>query len=170
MSVLRGSRRTSGHRATGSLVQYSEQLVEFVKRWEGLKLVPSLDPLVPGVADVGYGHVLRQGDSKEPITRDLADKMLRADLDGFAVAVDEMVTPTIAQHEFDALVSISYNVGANALKSSTLMRKLNNNDFFGAAEEFTRWVRAGGRIVGGLVKRREAERRMFEDADYSGAP
>lgn len=149
---------------------HSEELVEFVKRWEGLKLVPSPDPLVPGVADVGYGHVLRPSDSKEPITREQADALLRADLDGFAVAVDEMVKPTLAQHEFDALVSLAYNVGANALGASTLLRKVNANDFYGAAEEFPRWVRAGGRIVGGLVKRREAERAMFEDGDYSGAP
>ena len=149
---------------------YSDSLVEFVKRWEGLKLVPSPDPLVPGVADVGYGHVLRPSDSKEPITREQADKLLREDLDAVAAGVDEAVTVTIAQHEFDALCSLALNVGTNAVAHSTLLRKLNGSDFDGAADEFSRWVRAGGRIVKGLEKRRAAERAMFLYANYDGAP
>jgi lysozyme len=150
----------------------SESLVEFVKRWEGLKLEASPDPLVPGVWDVGYGKVIKLGkDSAKPvITREQADTWLREDLASFAEAVDEMVRPTLAQHEFDALCSLAYNVGAKALAASTLMRKLNANDFQGCAEEFPRWIRAGGRIVQGLVKRRQAERAMFEDANYQGAP
>jgi lysozyme len=150
-------------------VTVSESLVEFVKRWEGLKLEASPDPLVPNVWDVGYGKVLR-GDDRPTITREQADAWLREDLASFAEAVDEMVRPTLAQHEFDALCSLAYNVGAKALEASTLMRKLNANDFQGCAEEFPRWIRAGGRIVQGLVKRRKAERAMFEDANSQGAP
>ena len=148
---------------------FSESLVEFVKRWEGLKLEASPDPLVAGVWDVGHGHVLRS-EARPHITREEADKLLREDLAAFSAAVDEMAKPTLAQHEHDALVSLAYNVGAKAVETSTLMRRLNNNDFYGAADEFLRWNRAGGRIVAGLVKRRQAEQSMLEEADYTGSP
>ena len=150
-------------------MKVSEDLVEFVKRWEGLKLEASPDPLVAGVWDVGYGHVLRT-EARPTWTREQADAALRMDLESAAVGVDDAVRVTLAQHEFDALVSLAYNVGNQAVATSTLMRRLNGDDFYGAADEFLRWNRAGGRIVAGLVKRRQAEQAMFTEADYSGAP
>lgn len=140
-----------------------------MKRWEGFKGVASEDPLVPGVWDVGHGSVIRNDD--RPVwTREQADKHLREDLSHYARVVEERVIPTLASHEFDALCSLVYNIGTGAFSKSTLLAKLNQCDFAGAAEEFGKWVRAGGRLVPGLVKRRQAERRMFEDGDYSGAP
>ena len=150
-------------------MKVTEELVSFVKRWEGLKLEASPDPLVPGVWDVGYGHVLRT-EERPTWTREQADAALRMDLDATAVGVDDAVRVTLAQHEFDALVSLAFNVGTKAVAESTLMRRLNGNDFYGAADEFLRWNRAGGRIVAGLVKRRQAEQSMFEEAIYTGAP
>ena len=150
-------------------MRYSESLVEFVKRWEGFKAVASPDPLVPGVWDVGHGHVLRAED-RPTWTREQADKALREDLDAVAAGVDEAVKVTLAQHEFDALCSLAFNVGNKALETSTLLRRLNGNDFYGAADEFKRWVRAGGRIVAGLAKRRAAEEAMFSEARYDLSP
>jgi lysozyme len=153
----------------GGAVTFTEDLVEFVKRWEGLKLEASPDPLVPGVWDVGYGHKLA-GDERPTITREQADEMLRSDLAAVAAGVDEAVTVPLAQNEFDALVSLAYNIGNGALARSTLMRRLNDSDFYSACDEFLRWNRAGGRIVPGLVKRRYAEQAIFGEGDYSGAP
>jgi len=150
-------------------VTFTEDLVEFVKRWEGLKLVASPDPLVPGVWDVGYGHKLTS-DERPTITREQADAMLREDLRAVAAGVDESVTVPLAQNEFDALVSLAYNIGNGALARSTLMRRLNDSDFYSACDEFLRWNRAGGRIVPGLVKRRYAEQAIFGEGDYSGGP
>ena len=65
------------------------------------------------------------------------------------------------QNQMNALVDFAYNLGFNALKSSTLMSKVNAGDFNGAANEFTRWVYAGGKVLPGLVKRREAEKQLF---------
>ena len=160
-------------------MKVTEELVEFVKRWEGLKLVASPDPLVPGVWDYGHGHVLRCNTASPPtITAEGADKLLREDLAIVAAAVDSLVTVTLAQHEFDALCSFALNVGtdidedriAEGLGDSTLLRKLNNSDFWGAADEFLAWNRASGKVTTGLVKRRQAEQSMFEEAIYTGAP
>lgn len=148
---------------------FSEELVEFVKRWEGLKLVPSEDRLVPGVWDVGYGKVLRTPE-RPTITREQADAWLRDDLTVISADIDDALQVQVAQHEFDALLSLAYNVGTNAVLKSTLFRYVNNCDWDKAADEFMRWNRANGRIVAGLVKRREAEQAMFLYADYSGAP
>ena len=65
------------------------------------------------------------------------------------------------QNQFDALVSFTYNLGAGALGSSTLLGKLNRGDFEGAADEFPKWNKAGGKVLNGLVKRRAAERSLF---------
>lgn len=93
-------------------------------------------------------------------TRDEAEAALRAELDKHAERVNRLVTVEIGQSNFDALVSFDYNCGA--LGKSTLLRKLNKGDFDGAAREFDRWVYAGGVKYKGLVRRRAAERALFE--------
>lgn len=150
-------------------MKVSPDLVEFVKRWEGLKLQASPDPLVPGVWDVGYGHRL-YGTERPTWTREQADAALRSDLAAVAAGVDEAVMVPLAQNEFDAVVSLAYNVGNGAVSRSTLMRRLNDSDFYGAAEEFLRWDKANGKRVPGLAKRRFAEQQMFGEGDYSGGP
>lgn len=65
------------------------------------------------------------------------------------------------QGQFDALVSFTYNLGARSLSTSTLLRKLNAGDYAGAADEFLRWNKAGGKVLTGLTRRREAERALF---------
>lgn len=72
-----------------------------------------------------------------------------------------MLKVGVTQCQFDALVSFCYNLGAKALSTSTLMRKLNAGDTFGAADEFLRWNKAGGKVLAGLTRRREAERALF---------
>ena len=87
----------------------------------------------------------------------------RQDLSRFENAVRTHVTVPLTQSMFDALVSWTFNVGAGRIapNGSTLARKLNAGDYEGAADELLKWNRAGGRVLSGLTRRREAERQMF---------
>lgn len=160
-------------------MNYSDELVDFVKAWEGLSLTAYDDG--GGVWTNGYGHTadVQPGDT---CTREQAEKWLRDDLSEAASLVDEWFQPALAQEEFDALTSIVENVGPGRiggkdgiiwLKSgqhSTLLRRINERNFPAAAGEFLRWNRQGNRVVTGLSKRRKAEKAMFDDGDYSGRP
>lgn len=76
--------------------------------------------------------------------------------------VTRLVKVPLTQGQFDALVSFAFNLGSRALSGSTLLRKLNDKDYAGAAAQFTRWVYANNQVLAGLVRRREAEKRLFE--------
>ena len=86
------------------------------------------------------------------------------DLKKFESAVNGAVTMLINQNQFDALVSLAYNIGTNAFKNSTLVKKLNAGDIRGAAAQFGVWIRAGGKVMQGLVNRRAVEHKLFEKA------
>ena len=89
------------------------------------------------------------------VTQAKAEAYLKSDLTKY----EQYVTVPINQNQFDALVSFTYNCGA--LKSSTLLKKLNSGDYTGAANEFPRWNKSNGRVLSGLVKRRAAEQKLF---------
>lgn len=159
---------------------FSDALVEFVKPWEGLKLEPSPDRLVPSKIDVGYGHVLLPGEERRPITVDEADELLRWDLYIVNDGVNSLVAVQLEQRQHDALCAFAYNVGldidddniAEGLGDSTLLRRVNEGNLDAAAAQFTLWVHANhsNAIVPGLLKRRLAEQAMFVNGDYSGRP
>jgi lysozyme len=135
--------------------------------WEGFRAAAYR--CSANVWTVGYGTTagVKRGDT---ITHADALDRLMSHLEGDARAVDSAVTVPLEPHERDALISFAYNVGRSAFRASTLLRLLNAGFKAGAAEQFLRWNRAGGQIVLGLVKRRTAERNLFLNADYSGAP
>jgi lysozyme len=83
------------------------------------------------------------------------------DLKKFEAAVNNAVTVPLNQNQFDALVSLAYNIGTNAFSKSTLVKKLNANDIRGAADQFDVWVNAGGKRMQGLVNRRAKEKALF---------
>ena len=142
----------------------SQRGVDLIKRFEGLKLNAYPDPATGREPwTIGYGTTkgVRPGMS---ITSARAEEMLQDDLRIFEAAVERLVTVHLCQHQFDALVSFTYNLGEGNLRSSTLLKKLNAGDYPGAAVQFDRWVHAGGKIMPGLVKRRAAERALVEDA------
>lgn len=157
---------------------YSDGLAEFLKAWEGLKLVPSGDRLVPGILDVGYGHVIRDGEAVRAITEHEADVLLDWDLQQTCEGVKQLLEVGVAQHQLDALIAFAFNVGldidpdyrAEGLGDSTLLRYVNRGDFTPAAAEFPKWIYANGEVSRGLVKRRAAERAMFEFGRYDGRP
>ena len=101
-----------------------------------------------------------------PVTKADAERLLRRSLiQVFEPAVERLVTVPLTMGQFSALVSFAYNVGVPRFARSTLLRRLNRSDYEGAAAEFERWVYAGGRKLPGLVRRRLAERALFEMPD-----
>ncbi len=146
---------------------------------EGLKLIGALEGIklsryqdVAGFWTIGVGHLIT-GKEKIPIgetiTFERAMQLLREDVqlvvdefndgDGFADMPD-----CVTQEEFDACVSLAFNIGLNAMDKSTALRMLNEHNFFAAANAFLMWNKAGGRVVDGLVRRRERERELFLSA------
>jgi GH24 family phage-related lysozyme (muramidase) len=142
-------------------MQLSQVGVNLIKSFEGCvlhayKALPSETYFT-----IGYGHYgadVREGSS---ITQVQADSLLEGDLQKYVKAVNDLVKVPLNQNQFDALVSFTFNCGSEALRTSTLLQKLNNKDYQGAANEFDRWIHSSGKVVQGLVNRRKAEKALF---------
>ena len=133
--------------------------LDLIKSFEGCKLDAYED--IVGVVTIGYGHTGDDIELGDTIAEDEAEELLKEDLERFENGVDGLLTCEATENQFSALVCFSYNVGLNALKGSTLLRKLNAGDVQGAAQDFVRWAKAGGKEVPGLLRRREAEQKLF---------
>ena len=137
-----------------------DEAVGLVKRFEGFRAAVYRDAV--GLPTIGYGHVVRPGETFDgPIGEDEAEGLLRRDLGIAARAVLRLTGVALADGQYGALVSFTFNVGSGNYQSSTLRMKLNRGDYAGAAGEFWKWRRAGGRILRGLVRRRAAEAALF---------
>lgn len=118
-----------------------------------------------GVWTIGVGHTAAAG-SPAPkagmkITAAESDEILSRDLKTFEKGVRDAVKVKLNQNEFDALVSLAFNIGVGAFSKSTLVKKLNAGDKAGAADQFLVWNKAGGRVLKGLANRRQDERKQF---------
>lgn len=134
---------------------------EFIKGFEQLRLKAYPDPGTGGKPwTIGWGHTkgVKPGDQ---ITEEQAEAFLSEDLAEFEAAVNSGVKVALAQNQFDALVSLAFNIGAKAFADSTLVKRLNEGNFRAAKDQFTRWVFSGGKYMPGLHKRRTAEAEMF---------
>lgn len=144
----------------------SERCAALVAKWEGFKEHAYICPA--GVWTIGYGATRwpdgRKVKAGETITRATAQSLLRLNLKDFAEEVDRMVHVPLNEAERSALVSFAFNVGGAAFGSSTLLRLLNAGDREGAAKQFHRWTKGGGRELPGLVARRKEEADMFRGA------
>ncbi|MFI7997869.1 lysozyme [Serratia marcescens] len=141
----------------------SKSGIELIKRFEGLRLKAYQDSV--GVWTIGYGWT-QPVDGKKvgprmQIDQATADRLLKCGVVQYEQGVNQLVKVKITQGQFDALVSFAYNLGLRSLSTSTLLQKLNAGDKQGAADQFGRWVNAGGKRLDGLVARRAAEREMF---------
>ena len=137
----------------------SEKGLALIRQFEGLRLLAY--KCAAGVPSIGYGHT-RTAKMGQSITQEHAEELLREDVARFEAAVSRLVKVPLTQGQFDALVSFAFNLGAKALEKSTLLRLLNAGDYSGTAAQFDRWVYASGKKLSGLVKRRAAERALFE--------
>ncbi len=137
--------------------------IRLIKSFEGYRLTAYQCPAK--VWTIGYGHTgtvegkpIKAG---MRITEEKAAALLQEDLTGFEKSVKSLVKVKLTENQFAALVSFTYNVGAGNLKRSTLLKKLNAGDYKGAAAEFTKWNKAGGIVLAGLVRRRKEEQSLF---------
>jgi len=140
--------------------------VELIRHFEGCRFDAYLCPA--GVWTIGYGHTadVKEGDS---IDQEAAEAFLIEDLEKFEQAVTRLVDVPLTQQQFDALVSWTFNLGAGNLAESTLLRKLNNYQYAEVPEQMMRWVKAGGQVLDGLVRRRAAEAALFQNKDWREA-
>jgi len=137
--------------------------IALIKQFEGCKLKAYQDSV--GVWTIGYGwtHAVDGKQIKAGMTIDqaAADRLLKCGVVQYEQGVNQLVKAKINQQQFDALVSFAYNLGTRSLSTSTLLQKLNAGDKQGAADEFPKWNKAGGKELRGLVTRRAAERELF---------
>ncbi|MFA5186912.1 MAG: lysozyme [Patescibacteria group bacterium] len=137
--------------------------LDLIKEFEGLRLTSYKCPA--GVWTIGIGTtVLPSGIRVGPgmtCTELEAKLYLTFDLKNFEEQVKKLVTVPLNENQFAALVSFAYNCGWQSLQASTLLRLLNHGDYELAAEQFGRWTHGGGVVLPGLVRRREAEKKLF---------
>jgi lysozyme len=145
----------------------SQDIVDFLKDFEDLRTETYLDQ--GGKPTICYGHLIKPGEQFGRMNEEECSDLLREDMSRYENAVRENVSVPISQNQYDALVSLSYNIGTGAFKDSTLLRKLNSGDYEGAAEQFDVWNKVSGKVSRGLVNRRAKEKNIFEDGIYDSS-
>ena len=134
-----------------------------IKRFEGCRLESY--KCSANVLTIGYGHTSGVKET-DTITQDEADKLLQEDVEQFEKHVDDNVTVELGQSQFDALVAWTFNLGVGNLRESTMLKKLNNEDYKSVPSEMKRWNKAGGKTLDGLIRRRKAESLLFESKEW----
>jgi len=138
----------------------SQTGIDLIKSFESCRLHTYLDSV--GVPTNGWGNTGPGVVMGRVITQQQADDTLSANLAKFEIGVNNLVSPlAVTQSQFDALVSFAFNLGLGALGGSTLLKKLRAGDTTGAANQFLSWCHAGGKEMPGLLRRRVAERDLF---------
>jgi lysozyme len=143
-------------------MSWAQMAVALADQFEGCELKAYPDPAL-GWARPTIGHgATGYGITKDTVwTQEQADADLLNRMFAIGSKIDDLVKVTITDEQKGALCDFAYNLGITALSNSTLLRKLNSGDSSGAANEFGKWVKAGGVVLPGLVKRRDAERALF---------
>ena len=134
-----------------------------IKSYEQLRLrayAATEDERKRGIWTIGWGHTkgVKEGDT---CTQEQAQAWFEEDIADAVKCVNDHVQITLSQPEFDALVSLTYNIGTHNFEKSTLLRLLNNHDIEATANEFSKWNHQGSAVLDGLTKRRAAERALF---------
>lgn len=136
----------------------SKNGLDLIKQFESLQL--KAYKCSANVWTIGYGHTknVKEGDR---ISQDQANCFLMQDLYSVERAIVRLVKVKLNQNQFDALCSLIFNIGISAFNKSTLLAKLNKEDYVGAAEQFRRWNKVNNVVMAGLVRRRQAEEDLF---------
>jgi lysozyme len=141
------------------MMKTSEEGRALIKKFEGCEL--EAYQCSANVWTIGYGHTknIVKGDT---CTKEEAEQILTDDLEEFEGYVNDLVEADLNQSQFDALVAWTYNLGPTNLKSSTLLKRLNEGDMDDVPHQIRRWNKAGGQVLDGLIRRREAEALLFK--------
>ena len=144
-------------------MKISQEGLSLIKKFEGLRL--KAYKCSANVLTIGYGHT---GGVKETdkITLEEADSLLEKDIAKFEEYVSDNVIVKLNQSQFDALVAWTFNLGPGNLRSSTMLKKLNNGEYESVPFEMRRWNKAGGKTLDGLIRRRQAESLLFESKEW----
>ena len=137
--------------------------IALIKKFEGCEL--KAYQCSAGVWTIGYGHTkdVEEGDT---ISKDQAEEMLVEELHEYENYVNEYVNVALSQNQFDALVSWVYNLGPANLKASTMLKVLNDGKYEDVPYQMKRWNKAGGKVLDGLVRRREAEALLYQGREW----
>jgi len=144
-------------------MQISNKGLDLIKFYEGLEL--EAYKCAAGVLTIGYGwtHDVKEGDT---ITEERAEELLKEGIVQYENAVHDLVDVPLEQHQFDALVSWVYNLGKANLAASTLLKKVNAQEFDEVPDQIRRWNKAGGKVLEGLTKRRESEAKLWSTGEF----
>ena len=139
--------------------------LELIKSFEGFYSKPYLDPI--GIPTIGYGATYYPNKKKvtmkdKPLTEKEASDLLKEMMTNYENDVKRLVKRELNQNQFDALVSFTYNLGSTNLGKSTLLKKVNANPCDKTIkDEFLKWNKAGGKVLNGLTRRRNAEAELY---------
>lgn len=136
--------------------------INLIKQFEGFRSKPY--KCSAGIPTIGYGSTFYLNGEKvtmkdSPISKEFAEDLLLATVTSFSSQINPLITIELPQHQYDALVSFTYNVGIAAFSKSTMLKLVNAGK--DASGEFQKWVKAGGKVVKGLEKRRECEKKCY---------
>ena len=141
--------------------QISENGLALIRTFEGYS--PFIYKDSAGLDTIGYGHLVVKGDNiPEPLLPEDANKILLKDTEKAVKGLNKYTHVTLKQNQADSLISFTYNVGVGSLSKSTLVKKVNEEKHEEVPNQFMRWVRAGGKVIKGLVTRRETEANLYK--------
>ena len=141
----------------------SQYGIDLIKHFEGCELKAYKCPA--GVWTIGYGHT-KGVEPEDEWSEDHANHMLEVELEEYEGYVSKYVTAPLGQNQFDALVSWTYNLGGGNLSASTMLKVLNAGEYDEVPNQMLRWNKAGGKVLEGLTRRRQAEADMFCGKDW----
>jgi lysozyme len=140
------------------VIDLTDSTLQTIIGFESFSALPYPDA---GGYSIGYGHFMGASPTMSSINMADAYDLLRADVSGFSDAVKRAIVQPMTQNQYDAMVSLAYNIGAAGFTSSTVARLFNAGDIQGAADAFRMWNKSQGSVSPALVARREQERALF---------
>ena len=145
-------------------MQISEEGKNLIKKFEGCEL--EAYKCAAGVWTIGYGHIKTAVEGMK-IDQATANELFDEEMEEYETYVNTAVTVPLSQNQFDALVSWVFNLGNGNLNASTMLKVINSGDHAGVPAQIKRWNKAGGKVLEGLIRRREAEALLYEGKDWS---
>lgn len=141
----------------------SEEGLSLIKKFEGCEL--KAYRCAANVLTIGYGTTKGVTEDME-ITKEEAESILKEEMHEYEGYINDMIKVPLEQNQFDSMVSWVFNLGSTNLSSSTLLKKINNSEYDEVPSQIKRWNKAGGKVLDGLIRRREAEALLFEGKEW----